>query len=385
MENHDKTTTGSVRIITYNPAGQITSSNSFTTQSLRDIVTNYSTSNGDRKAPNNFKYDAYRDMGYRGSTRILYNMGGGNRYLGQTNDGVFGSFLSMRIQLPADRRSFHYNRALSRLYDMIRGQLDLSVAVAEASETKRMLNAFERVDKALFSVPPGVKDRSANWRTPLRALGGKWLEWHLGWKPLIQDMYGAIDEFYRHKVPALLTVRAKSQEQFPKSLSVAKLYSNDPAQFAFGTGIQGVAFHLCFQDKGGFDLNRWTSLNPASIAWELLPLSFVFDYVYDVGSMLRSLETSLLYDSLFVDGYWTQLYAGSYAHDEVGLRNNGGDPIYIYQASASYDVKRFERSRLSGMPAPKLPTFVLPTSWQQLITLASLAAVRLPKWAIPKR
>lgn len=371
-----------VTLRSYNPAGQVVGSGTYPVTGSRDAVLEYETVEGDKKAPNNHKYYTVLETAWQGRWELYRTITPyGPTYKANDASGSLGLTLGNRINLPPFDVTAQYNKAIAKLYDKVRGSLDLSIAVAEASETKRLLNAMKQVEDLLKDLPR--KGKGFDWRKPLRVLGGRWLQWHLAIRPLIQDIYGSIDEFYRHKVPRLMEVQTKSYQRLPKSQVLAKLYDGDPATVAQVDGLIGVAFHVRFRDNGGFDLNRWTSMNPVSIAWELLPLSFVFDYVYNVGQFLRSFESSLLTNSLFVDGYWTQLYAVTVSAREVGDRGrsafSGGDTgsYYSYDATASYKLVRFERSRLSAMPTPRLPTWQLPTSWQKLVTLASLLAVRL--------
>lgn len=373
MENHYRLEQGKVRIIDYDPLGNEVGGGLYPVPAILDSVSGHSVVQGDKKSPQNFGYTTISDLGYIGKWELYQKAP--IFYKSTSANGNFGAFLSDRLPSLVWNRDALYNKALSRLIEKVRGQLDLSVAVAESHSTARMLNVYDRVTRYFEGVPT---ERKANfrWTQPLRGLGGKWLEWHLGLRPLLEDLYGSIDEFYRHKVPGLLQVSASASDKIER-IPVAKLYSNDPQVFAEGEGKEGCRFALQLKDNGGFDLKRWTSLNPASIAWELLPLSFVIDYFYDIGNMLRNLESSLAYESVFVSGYSTELFAVSLYHRELGQRGDTSERVYFYDAHASYTLKRFSRNVLSSMPLPRPPTFNLPTSWQQLITMAALCAVRL--------
>lgn len=376
MKVHDETINSSLIVINKNPLGETVSQFTVAIPSLHDRVPLVSTSPGDKKNPTDYAYNAYRDMMYRGKITALSKLNPNTYFISQELHGVVGSRLDNRLGSSlVSKKDAIYNRALAKLYDKVRGGLDLSVAVAESHETARMLNILERFRKWSEGVPP--KEVNFNWRQPLNRLGNRWLEWHLAVRPILQDLYNATDEFYRHKLPKLMQVNAQVTVPMPKGIPVAKEYPNDPVSYAEVIGFEGIRFSLQFQDSGGFDLKRWSSLNPVSIAWELLPLSFVVDYFYNISQMLRSLETSLLYDSRFVSGYWTWLYWFKASHRDVGLRRKGEDPQYLYDVTASSDVTRFERTVLHSMPLPKPPVFKLPTSWQQLVTMASLLAVKL--------
>jgi hypothetical protein len=54
---------------------------------------------------------------------------------------------------------------------------------------------------------------------------------------------------------------------------------------------------------------RWYSLNPVSIAWELMPFSFVVDWFMNVGDYLRNLESQLIYSRFFATGYKSQRFS----------------------------------------------------------------------------
>lgn len=380
MENHNTTENRRTLLRFYDPTGNTVGQYDLTVPAIRDIVNFHSVVQGDKKNPMDFMYRTTNEVGYYGKEEVYETSP--MFYRTSSLEGQFGSFLSDRLESLTWNRDALYNLALSRLIEKVRGQLDLSVAVAESHSTARMLNVYDRVSRYFEGVP--AAKAGFRWTQPLRELGGKWLEWHLGLRPLLQDMYGSIDEFYRHKVPALLQVSAKAQTKLG-NLPVAKLYPSDPVDFAEGDGIQGCRFAIQFRDSGGFDLKRWTSLNPVSIAWELLPLSFVIDYFYDIGNMLRNLESSLAYESAFVSGYYTELFAVQYSHRELGQRNKTSTGHSFFDAHASFTRKNFNRNVLSSMPAPRLPTFKLPTSWQQLITMAALCAVRLDPHAKKKR
>lgn len=382
MQNRNEISNSGYTSTSYNVAGQVVSTSSGVLPGYWDSVEYFGTVNGDKRAPNPHRYDTRLENSWKGSWKLYRTITPyGPVYLSQEVKGNIGGRLSSRINLPAFNVDLLYNRAVAKLYDRVRGSLDLSIAVAEASETKRMLNAMNQIEELLKDLPK--KGEFFDWRKPLRVLGGRWLQWHLAIKPLIQDIYGSVDEFYRHKVPTLLEVNCKVYQPMPKAMLLSKMYSSDPETYAKVDGLIGVTMHVRFKDNGGFDLQRWTSLNPVSIAWELLPLSFVFDYFMNVSQFLRSLESSLSTNSLFVDGYWSKLYAVDASCREVGIRGrsafSGGDTgsHYFYDQTASLRYVFFERSRLSSMPTPRLPTFVLPTSWQKLVTMASLLAVRL--------
>jgi len=118
-------------------------------------------------------------------------------------------------------------------------------------------------------------------------------------------------------------------------------------------------------------LAGYTSLNPVSIAWELVPYSFVADWFIDVGGYLRSLESACLYGQGFKSGYIVYGYKDKQDGflDGQGKSGNtltfGSANAYVYQS-----YKR--RGRVGVYPLPVLPHFKADLGWQRLISGASL-------------
>jgi hypothetical protein len=136
------------------------------------------------------------------------------------------------------------------------------------------------------------------------------------------------------------------------------------------------------------DISRWTSLNPYSIAWELMPYSFVVDWVYDVGGFLRNLETYFVNDFKFQNGYRSNLAAfqGSfrdlYSFTDHQIYPGGTDFFY-----GSCEGIRFQRSVLNSYPCPQLPRLQANLGSSRLLNGAALLAQflgRSPKGNTPR-
>lgn len=257
---------------------------------------------------------------------------------------ISGSYLP----LPEWDRNLLYNACLSKLNEKTRGSLDLSVSIAEMMSTKRMFAATAKTLRFAggFRGAGGSKD-----------VANGWLQFQYGWKPLLSDVFGAADESIRIVLNKL--------ERY--SASVTLPFEEDRPASIFGLpgghrvvkGKQSCRINLALEVPG-FDLSRWTGLNPISLAWELIPYSFVVDWFVDVGSYLRNLETGLLYGLRFREGYISELYA-------VDLREEIRDAFRVNQSSSQWQIwsglrpatvmsRRFERKVLLSYPLPTKPT-----------------------------
>lgn len=268
-----------------------------------------------------------------------------------------------------------YNRALDQLNAKARGDLDLSIDIAELKQTKRMLSAVEQVEaytKLTMSRSPRGKAFGS-----LKYPAHLWLTYTYGIRPLLGTIFSAQKEI-QHLLRAEmdhLKVTVSSVEKSPrvrlymysggysKPLSTSGLYKRS---ITIGTSLYN-------QD---YDMTRYTSLNPASIAWELTPYSFVVDWFYDIGGYLRNLETSLLYGNRFDTGYVTDLQVLNCGISDA----NVSDGIVTVHTGTAKSTS-IHRSILSSYPVPLLPTFKADLGSSRLLSAASLLAGFLPNRA----
>jgi hypothetical protein len=197
----------------------------------------------------------------------------------------------------------------------------------------------------------------------------------------MSDIYGSVDELYRSEIRKLAQIKAsfaiKQNGPFPMRPWLGEQLNSQTAQ---GNVIQGCQFHLCFVPPSNtFNVSRWGSLNPLSIAWELTTLSFVVDWLYDVGGYLRSLETAMLYNSNFHSGYYTQLWAhqGSWNGKAYTRVYSSGTYYAEMQGVSSWKYTRFSRNVLGSYPLPRAPAFKIDLGSERLLSAAALLAQHL--------
>jgi hypothetical protein len=106
----------------------------------------------------------------------------------------------------------------------------------------------------------------------------------------------------------------------------------------------------------GQQIYNWTSLNPYSVSWELLPLSFVADWVFQVGDYLESMENAYLFASNFRGGYFTKTFMGSVrnTYDIQYANKTGYNPGMAHSSWAGWGMDRKFKARvlLTSQPRP---------------------------------
>jgi len=186
-----------------------------------------------------------------------------------------------------------------------------------------------------------------------------YLEYVYGWKPLMQDIYGVIELMKEQgKSPLLLHATAKAEQQ---SALPGFVYDNvsDKSYTTLIAGEEHVRVNCSLwayvdpQWVGLRALNQLGLLNPASLAWELIPWSFVVDWVVPIGSTLSAFTARA--GLTFVDGtISTRAKATAnlecYGH---GLETGGNVKFSIRSPATSiWSYNGYVRSTLNTWPLP---------------------------------
>jgi len=296
-----------------------------------------------------------------------------------------------------------YNMALGRLYDDLRNPIDLSVDVFQGRQTAKMFKTVASVVRFVKKFDPvhlatdylawrqmtvGAQkvlrgrtgfDRK-KWRTGIRSPGSYWLEYVYGWKPLVEDVFGAVVELSR-QCPPLMKVEGIGKESFTKRFELVDANGNFTIPALVDYKCSNRCRIRCQYDFGFRThqlISNFTSVNPVSIAWELLPFSFVYDWFHDVGGYLRTLETALLNDVSFVQGYYTETQMiSAVAQINGAYRASGFDQYYSKRSTRGHVWKK--RTVLSSSPRPRPPQFRMDLGSGRLMNAAALVSQLLSR------
>lgn len=259
-----------------------------------------------------------------------------------------------------------YARALDKLNEKVRGNMDVSVDLAQGRQVTRMLNVTER-----------VRDYTATFAKKkfgaVRALSAIRLEYMYGVKPLMSTCFDAADELIRHQLKKTERFRARATDTsyVAKTVMAQMYYGSQVFHNVYGLEMK-ISTTLGIEMNVGdskFDLRRWSSLNPVSIAYELMPYSFVLDWFYNVGGYIRNLETVLAYGFDFRSGYRTDLAAFSGSALETFQFTN---PPGSDSESLKFNGLRFNRRILNFYPSPQPPRLQADLGSSRLLNAAAL-------------
>lgn len=160
---------------------------------------------------------------------------------------------------------------------------------------------FVEVARDLGLVEPTKSDRRRFSRhrakDPTRTAASAWLEMRYGWLPFMSDAHSAtmtlMDSLERED-STTSTVKVGAYGDFSTSESDAYFMVSPPVRGQV-TETRKCTHRILLRSKpasgalpGSFGL-----LNPALVAWEKTPLSFVGDWFFSIGDYLEGLDTDL--------------------------------------------------------------------------------------------
>lgn len=181
----------------------------------------------------------------------------------------------------------------NKLVDAVRGhQFNLAVNVAQGKQLVNMVsNNIQKFGRALLYLKRG------NFASAARTLGvrrrdtklkdkdisGRWLELQYGWLPALGDSYEAAKAFEALQEGRKSTVRVTHGVTKPIEGSAAPSEYQCPGiSEVFGTIEYEMLEEISFARSLGLT-------DPFSVAWEIIPFSFVIDWFYPIGTFLDNL------------------------------------------------------------------------------------------------
>lgn len=393
------------------PSSSTTTSKTGCTDFLYGIVS-------DSSKPFRDKAQTYsKSLQFQGNGRLTERYVYPNGVKTITEDGVVGASAPSTT---VGNSTTAYNNAVSDLYDAIRGGIDLSIDGFQARKTldltKKIFNVrshlktmADLIGKASFKTIPHKGSKSKRvlsrrnhqrltrkqqtdqiFRTPLKEVGSAWLAFTYGVKPTLQTIFDLVkgeavrcgNSLTIQKANPNGTmrkhVRGKERQERTDSTNYANAkivtkFTSDYSQLIGGTYQPGTTFL-----EG---LSRLTSLNPISIAWELLPFSFVVDWFVNIGGYLRSMESALLSRMLGTfKGFVTSIdrHTTKHSYTQFGYSDAAACTFGGGFESSSLIVHK-SRRLITAAPLPRLPQFRANLSSGRLLNAAALLTTFLRK------
>lgn len=247
-----------------------------------------------------------------------------------------------------------------------RTDINLGVAFGERKQTARLVgDTAKRIARSYRALRRGqVRNAmrelgvSSKKREPSGAnVPRQWLEMQYGWKPLLSDVYGATSALEKRpkgdwRVTATAT-RSEIEDRVFDFIGQDLGTCRARLKRSVFTRIDALP-----QNEAIISLASLGVTNPLSVAWELVPFSFVVDWFLPVGGFLESLDATLGYtdfaysSSLFCKATWSD-EGRSGIEDGVEVINSySGTKMMVY----------LDREVGTSVPLPSMPRIKDPRS-----------------------
>lgn len=203
-----------------------------------------------------------------------------------------------------------------------------------------------------------------------------WLEYTYGWKPLVSDIFTQAENlanYLTERQNVVRSARKSATTEVDKTLYPSTL--GFPGRVTKRLRIKRKTTVVVKYKIDGQPslLDQFGITNPALVAWELVPFSFVVDWILPVGNFIESLTATngLLFHSgtvAYVDdiSITTVVTADGLIH--------GTNPATTWSGSGGgSNTKRIKnRSVLSTFPSVQIPSLKDPSSFAHLASALSL-------------
>jgi len=312
-------------------------------------------------------------------------------------DGMFIPISAPTIVQGSTAQDAMIARLSNKLRTKLKGQkINLAQAMAErkqtadlvASTAKSIASAIINLKRGNFAkaardlgvkVPQRAKKRFSKSfpREQAQAVANGWLALQYGWRPLLNDVYGACELLAEQSVDRIYGKERVSESRTFVVHSKTNLLQNDErgvkSDETRGEEKITVRMGCTFSISAGEVASPASMgiINPAVLAWEVMPWSFVADWFLPVGSWLNQLDATL--GLSFETGYTTVFKEmQSSAHRVFGYTNLSTGTTHNALYRATYSKVTCQRTAMTSFPVSHPPQFKNPVSIEHAANAVAL-------------
>jgi len=279
-------------------------------------------------------------------------------------------------------------RIAQSLNHLKRGQFSKAASALGVTVTKELESKVQIFERKYVRLPSGewayrTKEVRRRRRQARRAkaapqvlnphkldqeLSSIWLELQYGWKPLLMDVYGSCEHAAKRRPPHY-AVDGVAKDTVKKTTPENSTYWTKSSQSEVSGQVKYSAVIQIVDDA----LKEMTELgitNPALVAWELLPYSFVVDWFVPIGNWVSSWDSTIAIR--FDHGYYSKVTRCWVTTAVTGKGNTGGTISYSGSGTASAWMFSLWGYNLGGLPSLPFPDFKNPFSASHVTSALAL-------------
>lgn len=239
--------------------------------------------------------------------------------------------------------------------------------------SKRLYLTYKSFRSGNFSRAADELFAGRKLKKPSKRASGQWLEMKYGWLPLLSDVQSGAQFLAYSYTPRVFRVEASRNAGGVRNRSMDYPYWGLDAQACVCANVSHQESKKIIAVLTEIDLPALAGLqDPLSVAWELLPYSFVLDWFIPVGNYLqaRSLPQSIA-------GTFITSHRRRNRLNFLWINRNGSSTNWTFakRSEGTWEQFAFSRTISSVLPDPPLPRIkplsTVP-SWSKAVTSVAL-------------
>lgn len=261
------------------------------------------------------------------------------------------------------------NKAYAQAYN---GAAQLGVTIGEGNQTLhtirkplgRARNILEQmIHRKQFLINRGIG--------AAKAAASVWLEYRLGWKPIVYDIQNIMDATAKHLVGNKTTERQVARSSETIETFVDRELALTPPYYRFHSGVgrstktvnykvsAGVIYETRILSDDGIVSEKVRHnyglqlRDVARTGWELIPLSFVVDRFVQVGTWLDAIQPN---PNVSILGSWMSTKRSAHGTRQVLHLKVNTDPPAITGPSGLLSGDNVMLTRVVGVVPSVIPT-----------------------------
>lgn len=301
-----------------------------------------------------------------------------------------GTFSQVKLEPPGSYsallKSNQLNVAKQKVLLKLKDQkINLAQAYAERGQTLALLTDIvgrlgraaaamrhgDTVGAAAALGVPGPSGRIPKRGSSSERLASNWLAFQYGVRPLLGDVYGALEHLRTRTLQNTKPLRVSSESGANTSWSTSSKDQSMVTTEEYEVKVQcKCTIYYALISAELHELSQLGITNPVLLSWELTKFSFVVDWLLNVSAWLNSFDAASGYN--FYEGS-TTTYEKRRRQQTVHCNGPYGYRTTLQQYTVgSTDVVSVKRDKLTSFPIMTLPAFRDPSSLEHFLNAVAL-------------